>query len=97
MPKLHPKLPLPPMSPLGQRIASLVSAIPMEPMTGEEFAQFRRAELRCSQATAAALLGVSVDTVRKWEQGVYPVSELATRLVCMILALDAPGEPYANR
>ena len=62
---------------------------PIPPMTAAELKRFRSEDLRASQAIAAALLGVSVDTIRKWEQGVNPISETATRLVVLWRRLAA--------
>lgn len=54
---------------------------PLPPFSAEELRRFRLLELRCSQVIAAGLLGVNVETLRKWEQGVNPVSETAARLI----------------
>ena len=45
-----------------------------------------RAELGLSQAKFAAFAGVSVDTVRAWEQGRNPLSGLAARFLAVIRA-----------
>ena len=69
---------------------------PLPPMTAAELKRFRREELSASQAVAASLLGVSIDTVRKWEQGVHPVTETATRLVELWRRLSDPGTHVPN-
>ena len=43
-----------------------------------------RAELGVSQAVLAALLGVSTNTVRAWEQGNNPLSGIASRFLAEI-------------
>lgn len=58
-----------------------LSPEPFPPMTPAELKAFRKEELRVPQSTAAGLLGVSLDTLRSWEQGKYPISETAARLV----------------
>ena len=60
-----------------------LSPDPLPTMTASELKAFRKEELKVTQATAAGLLGVSLDTLRAWEQGKYPVSQTAARLVDM--------------
>ena len=52
-------------------------------MTPSELRQFRILEMNATQATAARVLGVSVDTIRAWEQGKYPISHTAIRLIVL--------------
>jgi DNA-binding XRE family transcriptional regulator len=70
-----------------------LSAFP--PMTPAELKTFRKDELKATQTTAAAVLGVSLDTLRSWEQGKYPISGTAARLVAALRVLG--GAMAQNR
>lgn len=69
---------------------------PVPPLSAVELRRWRREELQQPQSIAAAALGVSVDTLRKWEQGANPVTETATRLIilwrCYAAAVEAAEE-----
>ena len=54
-------------------------------MTNEELREFRKAILKVSQSEFAYLLGVSVDTVRHWEQGLSKPSHLAMEKVAAVV------------
>lgn len=60
-----------------------LSPEPLPPMSAAELRRFRKEELKCSQSGAGAALGVSVDTIRKWEQEKHPVPETAARLIAL--------------
>ncbi len=64
-----------------------------------------RAELGVSQAVLAALLGVSTNTVRAWEQGNNPLSGIASRFLSELRrdpdywkarVSEADGKPIAR-
>ena len=50
-----------------------------------EFIKQSRKTLGLSQAGLAERIGMSVDTIRAWEQGKRPVSKIATVLIAAIV------------
>lgn len=53
-------------------------------ITTKEFVKHLRNELNLSQSLFAEILGISVKTVEKWEQGVHPVKGASSRLLYLL-------------
>lgn len=59
------------------------------PLSADEVKAIRK-QLRVSQGVFAEFLGVSASTVQDWEQGIYPPSGPACRIIGE-MARDIPG------
>ena len=64
-------------------------------LTGEQF-RAARAMVRLEQSELAARAGVSVETVKRLERTVGPVSAITTTLEAVKVALEAAGVEFTN-
>jgi putative transcriptional regulator len=73
--------------PLEKRFTIRTVHLQLEPRAyGPEDVKHVRAKLNASQALLAQFLGISVKTLRSWEQGTRPVPRIACRYLDDIVA-----------